>query len=356
MNLCVVVGEDREIVIDDQPVLIPVGSCVTHRPDCDHQNCACPPALAAPNSKTCGWHADTTRENLRELPELWAVLGAGSIGSGTGSDDESPQPLSDRARWEREGMRVMLVTWCKVLDEERGSPLPDERLIAARTRQEVFRHDCDARMAVAVWRAVLNDDDDRDTKRGKAMDAYRRARGRAIRAGQRRDDGIDIIEALREHIDRHLAWLLASEHADQLVHDVGNVHSSARHIAYPTRAGIRILCACGRRVPISTDKDAWMTCPGCGEEGVLSWWRTREAPATDGPQSLKDLPDWLFAHHALIVTHDQLRGWARTDRAPRMVAVKDAYRDAGGVLRPALYDPVAVAAIAHHRLGRRASA
>ena len=338
--------------------LCAVEGCIHHRPDCARgDDCECSAALAAPGLRVCPHHADQPREQLRELPELWAVLGSKpSNGSHGGRSTESPAPISDRAILERLGMKVMLVTWAKVLEEDRGSPLPDERKIAARTRQDIVRHDSDARMALAVRRAVRDDDSGAKAKRTKASQAYYAARQKATAARGLREDDRDIIEALREHLDRHLSWLLNSEHAGQLVYEVDVVHHGARRVAYPGRATIRLLCECGMRVPISTAPEAVMACPGCGDRGTLAQWREREAPADDGPLSLRDLADWLYAHCGLIVSYEQLRNWSRSDRAPHMIPAQEAYRDEAGILRPAKFDPEAVAVIAQHRLGKRATA
>jgi hypothetical protein len=321
-----------------------VDTCQIHVPDCERDNCDCRPALAATGSFVCAHHADSTRDHLRELPELWSVLGAkpskgGSEGGGTG---EPPQPLSDDARTARSAMRAMLVTWCKVLEEERGSPLPDERVIAQRARTDVLRHQWDAQTSYQAARAEQD-----PVRRHNLHCAAAVHRSRAELAHDARLTDADIIEALREHIDRHLAWILANaDHADQLVHDVQFAHHEARRTAYPTRAAIRILCACGRHVPINTEPGASITCPGCGEWGDLHWWRTREAPPVEGPLSLRDLPDWLFAYHSLIVTPKQLRNWR--DRGYLTDAAAE-----GSTL---LYDPEGVAVVAHARLGRRATA
>lgn len=316
-------------------------TCKHHIADCERgDECPCPPYQAAPGSHVCGHHADTTREHLRDFPELWAVLGSKPAGGGqTGGSDEPPQPISDRARLERQGMRTMLVTWCKVLEEDRGSPLPDERVIIANTRRDVVRHQSDRYVALDAWRAA-QDPQEQERHVNAAQAAHRRAEATL----EARATGADIIEALREHIDRHLAWLLNTDHAARLVHDVDTAHTGARRVAYPSRAAIRILCACGERVPISTEHHAIIRCPGCGEWGTLSWWRAREAPAlADGPLTLRQLPDWLFAATGLVVSHKQLRNWH-----DRGYLTQHNY-----VMIPARYDPEAVAVIAHHRLGRR---
>lgn len=348
-SLCVVVGEDLEAVIDGRPVLIRRDSCAIHETDCNRgDDCRCPAALAAAGSLVCGWHADVTRDRLRELPDLWAILGARPSGTGTGGTGEPAQPISDHARDARTAMRVMLVTWCKILAEDRGSPLPDERVIARRTQLDVIRHQADYRVALQAWRNHRRETGPYEARaRAHLMHQATTASAAAERAIESRETEADIIEALREHIDRHLAWLLNSVHADQLVHDVAGVWATARHIAHPApAAAVRILCTCGRRVAVTTDKDAVMVCPGCGEHGTLTWWRRREAPPDEnGPFTLVELPDWLL-RHGVEVTHKQVRNWADRGIITRHNLVHT----------PARYDGETVLVIAHHRLGRRISA
>lgn len=344
-SLCVVVGEHQEAVIDGEPVQISVDPCTVHHPDCERgDDCRCPPALAALGSRVCGWHADTTRDRLRELPELWAILGARPSGTGGGGSGEPPQPISDHARDARTAMRIMLVTWAKVLEKDRGSPLPDERVIVRRTRLDVVRHQSDFRVAMEAWRNHRCETGPYEAgARAHLMHQAATAYGAAERALESRQSHADVIEALREHIDRHLHWLLNGEHADQLVHDVAGVYATARHIAHPApAAAVRILCSCGRRIPVTTDKDAVMVCPGCGASGTLTWWRMREAPPPqDGPFTLRELPDWLLTRD-VEVTHKQLRNWA-----DRGIIVRHNW-----VHSPARYDGEAVLAIAGYR-GRR---
>lgn len=320
--------------------------CKHHLADCERgDECPCPPWQTAPGSQVCGHHADTTREHLREFPELFAILGSKPSGGGqAGGSDEPPQPISDRARLERQGIRITLVTWCKILEEDRSSPLPDERVIIANTRRDVVRHQSDHDVAIAAYRRIFPDDN-----ASRHLQAARDARHRAELALEARETGADVIEALREHIDRHLAWLLNTDHAARLVYDVATVHTGARRVAYPSRAAIRILCGCGERVPISTEHQAIIRCPGCGEWGTLSWWRAREAPAGvgDKPLKLRDLPQWLFDVHGLVVSYAQLRNWTRSERPGQRITPVNP----GDTTQ--LFDPEAVALIAKARLGRR---
>lgn len=324
----------------------------------EHQDdCSCPgPTLTG--LFVCGHHADTTRQLLREIPELWAIIGVKPTSGHAGGSGERPSPLSVPAMEARDHIRQMLIVWCRILEEDRGSPLPIEEKIAAGTRSEILRHHreaarCDAEASIALrrWRDPLRPRTDPDLAGqqlvGAAQNAQQEAKAARRRAEQPREDresGRDIIEALREHIDRHLSWLLAHpEHASQLVHDVTAMHHVAT-TAIPSRGpNVRVVCTCGTRVAIDTAPGTVTACPGCGWRGTSLDWRNRETPTTPGPLTLRDLPDWLLANHRLDVTHKQLRNWH-----DRRVITQHNY-----VMIPARYDAEAVAIIAHHRLGRR---
>jgi hypothetical protein len=338
--------------------------CVVHTSACRDaggEDCMCHPALAAPGLLVCAHHADRPRDQLRDLPGLWAVLGAKPGAGGMAGSGELSQPLSDHARDARAAMKAMLVLWCKVLEEERGSPLPDEDVIAEWTRRAAERcdrqasfADWDATILLKVWRKASTADRPRVwTKlaliRGKAIE--HRDQAQAVR--DVREDGSDVIEALREHVDRHLSWLLANpEHADQLVHDVAFAWSAARACVRSAPIGVPVECKCGERVRLDADSDdpgKIFTCV-CGEWGTLSWWWEQVAPRLgDGPLPLSDLPQWLATNHDLVVGWEQLRNWARSDRSPRLVPVEEARRDEAGRFRPALYDPEDVLTLAQAR-------
>ena len=167
-------------------------------------------------------------------------------------------------------------------------------------------------------------------------------------------------------LSRHAGRLLASEHADQLCADLlgwteddGTRHEGLKRegerLAFrsPSRS-VRLLCACGVRVPVPTDSegrvdpDEVFACPGCGEAGVLGWWQ-RTLVGDPVPMPLSALPDWLAAVHALVVTARRLRDWA-DDGVIEPVERVPSQR--GGLARR-LFDPVAVAVVAAERLARR---
>ena len=326
-------------------ILCCIAGCVHHVGDCPREACECPPATAAPNSQACLWHERTTREDLRELPALWEAIAEPSSGWGNGGPDDETGPVYGAPLEARMLIRNELVTWCRVLHEEGRCRLPVEADIAATTRRLVMGYQFDAEVALHAYR------DTTDAKlRAKHYRAAVHARERANLELGRRESGRDILEVLAERIDAHLLWLLGSHHAKIFAEDVLDLWARAKPVAYRGgQAPVTIACLCGARVPIDyspADPNARITCPGCGEWGDLTWWRQREAPTVVGLPTLKELPDWLFLHNRIIVTHKQLRNWH-----DRHIITPHNY-----VMIPARYDPEAVAVIAEFRLGRRVSA
>jgi hypothetical protein len=334
MRLCVITG------------------CVHHVGDCPRDDCECPPAIAAPNSHACAWHEKTTREDLRELPALWEAIAEPTSGFANGGPDDEKGPTYGAPVEARMLIRNQLITWCRILHEEGRCRLPVEAGIAATTRRLVMGYQFDAEVALHAYR------DTTDLElRAKHYRAAMHARERANVELARRESGRDILEVLAERIDAHLLWLLGSAHAKIFAEDIMDLWARAKPVAYRGgQAPVTIACLCGARVPIDyspADPNARITCPGCGEWGDLTWWRKREAPPMDGPLSLKDLVGWLLINHQINVTYDALRNWSRSDRNPRMIPLAPAFRDAGGVLRPALYDPDAALAVVNHQTKRR---
>jgi hypothetical protein len=306
-----------------------VDTCRHHIADCPRDDtCECHPALAAPGSLVCGHHADQTREHLRELPELWAVLGSkpssgnGGGRSGRSGKNEPALPMSDHARHARTFMRTMLVTWCKILEEDRGSPLPDERIIVARARAEIVRHQSDSQINYKAYR----DPDLPQPQRDAAYTAAVLAGRRAEPLLEARETGADIIEALREHIDRHLSWLLNNhEHADQLVHDIGFVWTECRRRAYPAKPLGHVIGQCPlidprnhnqtcngpvRAVIDATDGRGWAECSLCGESAVVSWWQDRMPAEHPEWMGMRDLRWHLSIMHVQHVPEGTIKSWS----------------------------------------------
>jgi hypothetical protein len=369
---CVVVAPESLTRETEGPPCVVRGQ---HAASCADADCTgCLPTPAALGSRACGWHHDGTRDMLtgahRErvvpsLADLYEALGDAPVGARGAGDGEDAQVISDERKDARSAIKAMLVSWCLVLAEPesnggRGLTVPDERVIEAGTRDLAYRADADGDVELLAFRRYrkvryLATDAEDEARAHDAMQralaASRRHRARAARARELSSTHADVIAALADHIDRHLAWLLASEHAAQLVHDVTSAWRWSWALAGGGRRLPTIRCSCGGLVPMALAEDAGeravqvFTCPECGSWGVLDWWREHEG-FNEEPMSLVDLVPWLARWHRVKVTEKQLRNWAdRGDITPVQGG------GAPGVTRR--FDPVAVAMVAD---GRRRTA
>lgn len=280
----------------------------THDTDCpDTDTCGgCLPRPAADGLQVCQTCEERARKALRDLPALWddvqdaGVLKGASRGKGAGG---TPLPIDpDAADW-RTRVRACLVGWCLVLEEDFDATL---------------------------------------------------------------DGATDTVAWMADKVGIYAGRILADvQHADQLVADLcGWVEDDGtRHVGLVTEGrrlegkgashGIRLLCACGERVPVVTDADgrpdeeAILTCRGCGAWGVLSWWREQLATGDLPAMTISGLVRWL-AQQGHRTTEKALR--VKADRG--LIAAVGTQAD--GVGRPArTFDPVAVMGVV---VARRASA
>jgi hypothetical protein len=361
---CVVVAPESLTRETEGPPCVVRGQ---HAASCADADCTgCLPTPAAPSSRVCGWHHDGTRDMLtgahRErvvpsLADLYEALADAPVGARGAGDGEDAQVIGDERRQARSAIKAMLVSWVLLLAEEaenggRGLSVPDERVIARRTGQAIQRAQDERDLALQAFRDASTSSDVAQfiTRHRHRRDAERHAADLA-RLREQRQTEADVIAALADHIDRHLAWLLASAHAAQLVHDVTSAWRWSWALAGGGRRLPTIRCSCGGLVPMALAEDEGeravqvFTCPDCGSWGVLDWWREHEG-FNEEPMSLVDLVPWLARWHRVKVTEKQLRNWAdRGDITPVQGG------GAPGVTRR--FDPVAVALVAD---GRRRTA
>lgn len=333
-----------------------------HAGHCPGDTCTgCAPAPAVPGTLVCADDTNALHEALSSFVEHWPALGdLPRTSSGGGPIDDNPSVLPGAVA-ARTLIRSTLVAWCKVLENEHGVPLPEERLVARWTQLEVLRTEWDRDVALQAARHYQRAG--QDDRRRAELDTAKRHTRIAADLRERRYTDTDVIDALREHIDRHLRLLLAPgragadsgyPQAQTFAEDVLDVASRARAVAHAHTAPIRVECDCGARVPLDTDRERRYRCPGCGTELTLDGWQQQLAPSSTKPITLRELPAWLLAHHRLEVTLDQVRSWARGERAlirPTTLAGRD--EDTGRII-PAKFDPVAVAEVARQRLTRKA--
>jgi hypothetical protein len=358
VTVCVVVAPESLTRETEGPPCVVRGQ---HAAACADADCTgCLPTPAALGSKACAWHGEGCRDMLvgatpnparqRTVPslaELYEALGDAPVGARGPGDGEDAQVIGDERRQARSAIKAMLVSWVLVLAEEaenggRGLSVPDERVIAARTRQAILRAQDERDVALTAYRAAdfgLGDQE-------RAIQAWRRHSEALKRLREQRESEADVIAALADHIDRHLAWLLASQHAAQLVHDVTSAWRWSWALAGGGRRLPTIRCSCGGLVPMALAEDAGeravqvFTCPDCGSWGVLDWWKKAEG-IDPGPMPLSEFPDWLAEHHDLHFSLATLRHWAKA-HAIRTVHVEDCDDDVctGCARKPPLIRPV----------------
>lgn len=315
-----------------------------HGPACEEPECSgCLPRLAEVGLVVCRRCESTARTTLRDLPGLWADLALRASTSGIsrygGAGSDPAQPIGDEPRQARTWIRGVLVEWAQTVAAGRDVTVPREDDVAAGTRRVVAHHRGLAAQArtlayLCSQPAVDGTPPDPAGVRAARAEEKRHLQAAAV-AQEDRETGRDVLVALADHIDRHLAWLLAGEHAEQLLHDLAAVQAEARRWANRARPDrLRILCSCGDRVPVDTDQI--MECRGCGRWGVLSWWIEHAAPETPDTMRLSALPEWLLTR-GIVVTIRQLRRLADDERITPV--------DGGGSGRRRLFDPLAVAAV-----------
>lgn len=336
-----------------------------HGGTCPGDTCeGCAPAPALPGLLVCGEDLDAVRAALRDFPRLWAELAeqttvraAGGAPAGDGSAQVLPPAVQARSL-----IRATLATWCRVLETDHGIAVPDETLIRRRTTLDVAEVEFERDVALHAWRRHPSD------RPGRA-DHHRRAAEHAARAAElrnRRAGDVDVIDALRDHLDRHLHTLLGDgrtgresqfTHAQTFAEDVLDVRNRARNIANPRRGVVPIPCSCGAVVHLDVDRERTYRCPGCGTTGTLDEWRRWEAPDASEALPLSRLPGWLARGYGIEVTVKQLRNWR--DRGA--ITPLECCLPPGGLgpHRPGctqLFDPNAVLLIARHRLEGKRSA
>jgi hypothetical protein len=147
----------------------------------------------------------------------------------------------------------------------------------------------------------------------------------------------DDIPAIADHIDKHLSWLLESEHADQLLHDLHGIVTEGRCQAYPFRPDrlyigdcpIEIehpdgtLAACGTALRARAD-ERLVTCLGCGTFAAVEWWQTQLGAFGNDLATGAVASAYLSGIHGRVVPESTIRTWADRGYVPR------ADRDAKG--------------------------
>lgn len=281
-------------------------------PRCD----GCLPRLAASHLDVCDSCERATTTALNELPDLWVDLAErprlAGVSKAPTTEGDPASPANDDQIAERSVIKSILVTWCKVLEEDHSITVPHETVVAATSRTLAAWHSDQARHAreaanlldMPTTGPLHRDADGAVAMRKQAAQAADNAR--AVRDD--RETGRDILRALCEHLHRHNTTLLTSPHAKKYVSDLRDARHDARGKAYPTSPErLTVPCPqCGGRNKARLDTDGDITCRQCGARGDARWWG---ANAEHEPMTLTDLRAYL-ATEGLYPTPRQLRSWA----------------------------------------------
>jgi hypothetical protein len=239
-----------------------------HLAGCNSERCrGCLPLRAEKGSRACTACRLRAWDRLGELASLYDALlqptrvpsGGGKASGGT----ERPQTLAEPAVRAREAIKVALVGWCCLLEEDLGAPLPEE----------------------------------------------------------------DTVRAIVVHLLRHLRTLLGSEHAERLCEEIDELWSEGRRRAFPTGPSGQALgrCpACDTLVRSSTAHGD-IRCRGCGQTRTVDEWQQLLVGdlAADASATLGDLASWLSTRYGRAVEIATL--WQWTSRGV-MVAGPDGAR------------------------------
>lgn len=106
-----------------------------HRDGCTGDCGGCLPALAADGLRLCTLHAARIGQHAVQLAELYdelalrlvAATSSGEPVSGSGDTTRLPNPAAVEVRTE---IRHVLVSWCRLISEERGFALPVDQVQA----------------------------------------------------------------------------------------------------------------------------------------------------------------------------------------------------------------------------------
>jgi hypothetical protein len=107
-----------------------------HQPDCADADCGgCVPRLAADGLRLCHVHTRRIAEDAAKAAELHDELtlrltGAGQAGQRMSGTPDHGTELDPRAVEARATIRHTLVSWCRLIAEERGHALPADTLTA----------------------------------------------------------------------------------------------------------------------------------------------------------------------------------------------------------------------------------
>jgi ribosomal protein S27E len=320
-----------------------------------HWCSGCLPRLAGGGLAVCPRCEQAVHTALAELPDLWVDLAErprlSGVSRAPASESEPAAPAGDEQIAERSVIKSILVTWCKVLEEDHSVTVPVEARIAATTRRIAAWESDQARQCRDAAFLATQPHADGTPPVLAERAAYKRDEHRHAKAAQvareDRETGRDILRAICEHLSRHSGTLLAAEHAGKYTADVTDARQDAKRKANTGRAlGIRIPCPeCGNRTRMDLDTHGLITCQACGACGDAAWWSAQAAEPPQSPALEEEIIAWMLVSHRMDVKGPTIRKWASRGK------LSAAEREDGRVG----YDPLLVADLTYRALERRAS-
>ncbi|HEX5994451.1 MAG TPA: hypothetical protein VFY84_04855 [Jiangellales bacterium] len=173
-----------------------------HLSDCTNEQCrGCQPRLAADGLRLCVVHtraiADDAHRAAEVHAELALVLAASDRpGERTSGSRERGLAVNERAVWARATIRHTLVSWCKLIAEERGITLPGGWAVQHLPPGFIGPPN-------RLWRVN------------------------------------DTASSLARYLAKHADWLSASDYADEVSDELRDLaHGEPWRVAYPTGARV----------------------------------------------------------------------------------------------------------------------
>jgi hypothetical protein len=193
-----------------------------------HRTQPCRPRRTAAGLLVCEGHRARTWRQLAELAPLHTLLGqhtaAGGAGPRVSGTPDQRIPYHERAAALRRHIRHKLGSWVLAVCEERDLALPKDALADAHA----------VHIGVLAGLRRLTAQPRPHTAAQAAEEARLHAESRhATRVIDQLEQAVDV-EHIVAWLARHHEWLLAQTYVDDYAQDLGDLHSTAWSIAYPS--------------------------------------------------------------------------------------------------------------------------
>ena len=138
----------------------------------------------------------------------------------------------------------------------------------------------------------------------------------------------DVFDSARL-VETHTAWLLQHDDLPGFADDIARLASDVQGIALPERKErVRVgkcpvtvardgeQAECGETVWAYPERD-FIKCRGCGTEDTVAWWRSKMLGSRPGLVTARDLVDYLFVDHRILVEPATVRVWVHRGKVER---------------------------------------